>query len=137
MSRIVRTAVFAFVAVVFIGVNWWLVAGTLMFLVPKLIEHRADGFTNNAPLHRWLPRNLVRIVSMLLVMLWWGLLVDGAVTVNTVQWAFVLMSVPGLALGIADWFAREGGEWRSTPLSRVLGVATLVLGVVLVRGWWP
>lgn len=137
VSRMVRTAVFAFVAVVFIGANWWLVAGTFMFLVPKIVEHRADGFPNNASLHRWLPRNLVRIVSMLLVMLWWGLLVDGAVTVHTVQWAFVLMSVPGLALGIADWFAREGGEWRSTPLSRVLGVATLVLGVVLVRGWWP
>ena len=137
VSRIVRTAVFAFVAVVFIGANWWLVAGTLMFLVPKLIEHRTEGFPNSGALHRWLPRNLVRIVSMLLVMLWWGLLVDGAFTVHTVQWAFVLMSVPGLALGIVDWFAREGGEWRSTPLSRVLGVATLVLGVVLVRGWWP
>jgi len=137
LSRVVRTAVFAFVAVVFIGANMWLLAGTLMFLVPKLVEHRADGFPNNAVLHRWLPRNLVRIVVMLLVMLWWGLLVEGSVTSNTVQWAFVLMSVPGLVLGVVDWFAREGGDWTSTRTSRVLGALTLLLGVVLVRGWWP
>ena len=136
-SRLARTALFAFVAVVFIGTNWWLAAGTLMFLVPKLVDHRADVFPNSETLHRFVPRNLPRIVAMLLVMLWWGLLVDGSVSTNTVQWAFVLMAVPGLVLGTVDWFAREGGEWPSTRLSRMLGVATLVLGVVLVRGWWP
>lgn len=137
VSRVVRTAVFAFVAVVFIGSNWWLVAGTLMFLVPKIVENHAEGLPNSELLHRWVSRNLLRTVAMLLVMLWWGLLVDGVVDTNTVQWAFVLMGIPGLALGVVDWFARDGRKWPSTPLSRILGVATLVLGVALVRGWWP
>ena len=136
-SRIVRTAVFAFVAWVFIGGNWWLGAGTAMFLLPKIVETRTDSFPNLPTVHRFVPRNLVRIVAMLFVMLWWGLLVDGAVDANEIQWAFVLMGIPGLALGVVDWFAREGDEWPSTFLSRVLGVATLAVGVALVRGWLP
>jgi hypothetical protein len=137
VSRIIRTAVFAFVAWVFIGGNWWLAAGTAMFLVPKLVETKADMFPNSALLHRFLPRNLVRVVAMLLVMIWWGQLVGGAVDSHEVQWSFVLMSVPGLLLGVADWFGRDGEEWPSTVASRVLGVATLVLGIALVRGWLP
>ena len=137
VSRTVRTIVFAFVAWVFVGGNWWLAAGSAMFLVPKLIETQADRFPNSPVLHRMLPRNLVRIVVMLFVMLWWGLLVDGAVSSNDVQWAFVLMSIPGLCLGVADWFARDGEEWPSTVLSRLLGAVTLVVGVALVRGWLP
>lgn len=108
-----------------------------MFLVPKLVETKADKFPNSALLHRFLPRNLVRVVAMLLVMLWWGELVGGAVDSHEVQWSFVLMSVPGLFLGVADWFGRDGEEWPSTVASRVLGVATLVLGIALVRGWLP
>ena len=132
-----RTVVFAFVAWVFIGGNWWLGAGTVMFLLPKIVETRVDSFPNLPTVHRFVPRNLVRIVAMLFVMLWWGLLVDGAVDANEIQWAFVLMGIPGLALGVVDWFAREGEEWPSTFLSRVLGVATLAVGVALVRGWLP
>jgi hypothetical protein len=137
VSRIIRTAVFAFVAWVFIGGNWWLAAGTAMFLVPKLVETKAVVFPNSAQLHRFLPRNLVRVVVMLLVMIWWAQLVGGAVDSHEVQWSFVLMSVPGLFLGVADWFGREGDEWPSTTASRVLGIATLALGIALVRGWLP
>jgi hypothetical protein len=137
LSRVVRTVVFAFVAWVFIGGNWWLGAGTVMFLLPKIVETRSGRFPNFPAVHRFVPRNLVRIVVMLFVMLWWGLLVNGAVDTNEIQWAFVLMGIPGLALGVVDWFAREGEEWPSTFLSRVLGVATLAVGVALVRGWLP
>jgi hypothetical protein len=134
-SRIVRAVVFAFVAAAFIGTNWWLAAGTAMFLVPKLVEPLAPAFPNSVFLHRLLPRNLVRVVFMLLVMTWWGLWVTGVVESNEIRWAFVLMGIPGVALGAADWFGREGGVWRSTTVSRVLGIAALVLGVALVRGW--
>jgi hypothetical protein len=47
------------------------------------------------------------------------------------------MGIPGLALGVVDWFAREGEEWPSTVVSRVLGAVTLLVGVALVRGWLP
>lgn len=57
---------------------------------------------------------------MLLIMLWWGLWVGEVVDANEVQWAFVLMGVPGLAVGAADWFGREGDNWPSTATSRIL-----------------
>ena len=135
MSKLVRTALFVFVASVFIEVNVWLLAGALMYLVPKVVEPYVEHFPNIPRLYRLLPRNLVRIVVMLFVMLWWGLLVSSQVRSNEVQWAFVLMSVPGLALGVADWFGREGEPWKSTSLSRILGVVTLIVGIAMVRGW--
>jgi len=45
------------------------------------------------------------------------------------------MGIPGLAVGVADWFGREVDDWPSTATSRILGVLTLLLGVALVRGW--
>lgn len=51
-----------------------------------------------------------------------------------ILWAFVLMSVPGLLLGGVDWFGRDSRGWRSTVVSRVLGVAVLAVGILVVRG---
>ena len=135
VSRLVRGGVFAFIAVVFVGANWWLIAGTIMFLVPKLADPLTSRLPNSPKLYRLMPRNLVRIVAMLLVMHWWGGWMLRTVDTNEVQWAFVLMSVPGLGLGIVDSFARDGARWKSTPASRVLGVAVLLLGIAVVRGW--
>lgn len=135
VSRLVRGGVFAFIAVVFVGANWWLIAGTIMFLVPKLADPLTSRLPNSPKLYRLMPRNLVRIVAMLLVMHWWGGWMLRTVDTNEVQWAFVLMGVPGLGLGIVDSFARDGARWKSTPASRVLGVAVLLLGIAVVRGW--
>jgi hypothetical protein len=134
-SRLVRAGVFAFIAVVFVGANWWLIAGTAMFLVPKLMDPLTSRLPSSPRLYRLVPRNLVRIVAMLLVMHWWGEWVLRTVDSNEVQWAFVLMSIPGLGLGIVDWFARDGAKWKSTPASRVLGLAVLLLGIAIVRGF--
>jgi len=134
-SRLVRGGVFAFIAVVFVGANWWLIAGTVMFVAPKLVDPLTSRLPSSPRLYRLIPRNLVRIVAMLLVMHWWGEWVLRTVDTNEVQWAFVLMSVPGLGLGIVDWFARDGARWKSTPTSRVLGVVVLLLGIAIVRGW--
>jgi hypothetical protein len=106
-----------------------------MFLVPKLMDPLTSRLPSSPRLYRLVPRNLVRIVAMLLVMHWWGEWVLRTVDSNEVQWAFVLMSIPGLGLGIVDWFARDGAKWKSTPASRVLGLAVLLLGIAIVRGF--
>jgi hypothetical protein len=139
MSNIIRTAVFVFVAVVFIGNNWALWIGAAMYLAPKLIDEFTDSFPNSPALHRYIPRGLVRVVFMLFVCLWWGNLVDDQFgdSKNVLLYAFVLLSIPGLALGTADWFARDGKKWESTAVSRVLGVVVLVIGILSVRGVLP
>jgi len=136
MSDLVRTAVFAFVAASFLGINWALWVGTAIFLVPEIIDRRADRFPNVPALHRYMPRNLVRVVLMLFLAVWWGGLVESRYgdNGNFILWAFVLMSVPGLTFGGIDWIGRDSRGWRSTVMSRVLGVAVLIVGILVVRG---
>ena len=135
-SLIIRTAMFLFVAAPFIGNNWALWVGGAMFFIPKVVGKFADQFPNFALVHRYLPHNLFRVVVMLFVSLWWGLLINDRYgeSPNAVLYAFVLLSVPGIALGVTDWFARESKEWPSTAVSKLLGVAILVIGILCVRG---
>jgi CshA-type fibril repeat protein len=135
-SLFIRTAMFLFVAATFIGNNWALWVGGAMFFIPKVIGKFADQFPNLPRLHRFLPRNLFRVVVMLFISLWWGILVNNRFgeSPNVILYAFVLLSIPGIALGVADWFARDSNEWPSTPVSKFLGVAVLVVGILCVRG---
>ena len=138
-SIIIRTAVFAFVAVVFIGNNWALWAGTAMYLAPKLIDQFSGAFPNFSALHRLIPRGLLRVVAMLFVCLWWGNTVDAQYgdSKNVLLYAFVLLSIPGVVLGSIDWFVRNGKKWESTAVSRILGVVVLIVGILCVRGFIP
>jgi titin len=131
-----RSAVFAFVAVVFIGNNWALWVGTALYLVPKLVDLITDKFPNFAQLHRFLPRGIFKVVFIMLIARWWGTVVTAQVpdADQMVKVGFVLLGVPGLIAGIAGWFGREGGDWKSTTVSRVLGVVLLVIGFLMVRG---
>jgi len=135
-SVVIRTAMFLFVAAPFIGNNWALWVGGAMFFIPKVVGNFVDQFPNFAPVHRYLPRNLFRVVVMLFILLWWGMLINDRYgeSPNALLYAFVLLSVPGIALGIADWFARESKEWPSTVVSKLLGVVVLIIGVLCVRG---
>jgi len=135
-SLIIRTAMFLFVAAPFIGNNWALWVGGAMFFIPKVVGNFADQFPNFSSVHRYLPRNLFRVVVMLFVALWWGMLINDryAESPNAVLYAFVFLSVPGIALGITDWFARDSKEWPSTAVSKLLGVVVLMIGVLCVRG---
>jgi hypothetical protein len=135
-SLLIRTALFLFVAATFIGNNWALWVGGTMFFIPKVIGQFTEHFPNFALVHRYLPRNLLRVVMMLFVALWWGMLVNNHYgdSPNVLLYSFVLLSIPGTALGAADWFARDSKEWPSTPASKFLGVAVLVVGILCVRG---
>ena len=135
-SLFIRTALFLFVAATFIGNNWALWVGGAMFFIPKVIGQFTEHFPNFARVHRYLPRNLLRVVVMLFVALWWGMLVNNRYgdSPNTLLYAFVLLSIPGIALGVADWFARDSKDWPSTVVSKLLGVAVLVVGILCVRG---
>jgi hypothetical protein len=138
-SIIIRTAVFAFVAVVFIGNNWSLWAGTAMYLAPKLVDQFSDAFPNFSALHRWIPRGLLRVVAMLFVCLWWGNFVDAQYgdSKNVLLYAFALLSIPGMVLASIDWFVRDGKKWETTVVSRMLGIVVLTIGILCVRGFIP
>jgi hypothetical protein len=133
-SSIVRAAVFVFVAVAFIGNNWALWVGGVLYLVPKLVSLVDDSFPNLRSVHRYLPRGLFRVVLMLFVAKWWGGMVADRVAdpADMVMIGFVLLGLPGLVLSGIGWFARQSTPWRSTVASKLLGVALLIIGLVVV-----
>jgi hypothetical protein len=136
-SIIGRSAVFAFVAVVFIGNNWALWVGTALYMVPKFVDLVSDNFPNFDKLHRYLPRGIFKVVFIMFIARWWGTIVTSNVpdADQMVKVGFVLLGLPGLIAGVAGWFGRSGGDWKSTTTSRVLGVVLLVVAFLMVRGY--
>lgn len=51
-----------------------------------------------------------------------------------VQAAFVALGLPGLALGILGFFAREGETFEMNWLYRFLGIPLLAFGTALATG---
>jgi len=134
LSILVRTIIMVFVAEAFIGNNIALWIGGGMYAIPKLIATRAEHFPKSALLNTWLPSGLLRTVVMLFVARWWASNISAFSEdpSTQLQAAFVLLGIPSLVLTSLGWFAGGGRKWRSTPVSKVLGIVVLVIGVVTV-----
>ena len=135
-SLFVRTAVFIFVALIFIGNNWALWLGGGIYLVPKLVGLIDDAFPDFNAVHRFLPRGILKTVVMLFVAKWWGDLVADNVANpdDMVQYGFVLLGIPGLVFGAISWFGRSSKPWPSTLHTKVAGTALLLIGLLRVLG---
>ena len=138
VSIFVRLAVYLFVAVVFIGNNWALWLGGLIYLVPKLVGLVSDKLPDFKPVHRFLPRGIFKVVLMLFVAKWWGGLIANQVDnpADMIKIGFVALGVPGLTLTAIGWFARSSRKWPSTILTKLLGTALLIIGVLVVLDIW-
>jgi hypothetical protein len=138
ISSILRSFVFVFVAVVFIGNNWALWLGGVLYLVPKLVGLGVDKLPDVRTVHRYLPRGIFKVVLMLFVAKWWGGLVATQVDnpADMIKFGFVLLGLPGLALGAVGWFARSSRPWPSTIVTKLLGTALLIIGVLVVLNIW-
>jgi uncharacterized repeat protein (TIGR02059 family) len=136
LSILVRTIIMVFVAEAFIGNNIALWIGAGMYAIPKLIATRAEHFPKSALLNTWLPSGLLRTVVMLFVARWWASNISAFSEdpSTQLQAAFVLLGIPSLVLTSLGWFAGGGRKWRSTPVSKVLGIVVLAIGVLTVRG---
>jgi len=136
LSILVRTIIMVFVAEAFIGNNIALWIGAGMYAIPKLIATRAEHFPKSALLNTWLPSGLLRTVVMLFVARWWASNISAFSEdpSTQLQAAFVLLGIPALVLTSLGWFAGGGRKWRSTPVSKVLGIVVLAIGVLTVRG---
>jgi hypothetical protein len=73
---------------------------------------------------------------MLFVARWWASNISAFSEdpSTQLQAAFVLLGIPSLVLTSLGWFAGGGRKWRSTPVSKVLGIVVLAIGVLTVRG---
>lgn len=135
-TSLLQTALFVFVAVVFIGNNWALWVGAVLFLMPKVVGLVNDQFPHSARLEWWLPKGITRIVIMLVVAKWWASLLDNAIddAATMLRVGFVALGLPALVLTALGWFAGGAPKRASTPITRIAGVIVLIVGVLIVLG---
>jgi hypothetical protein len=137
VSSLIRTAVYLFVAEVFIGNNWALWVGGVLYLAPKLVGLVVDKFPNVEPLHRWMPRGILKVTVMMLVARMWGLVLTDAVSdpAQMIMFSFVFMGTPGLVTTVLGWFGRSSSRpWPQTWFTRIAGLIFLIIGILMVRG---
>jgi hypothetical protein len=134
--------IFVELAMPFVGYNIKLLLGTLIFVIPSLID---IFFKDNLPkvpvLYRILPAGAFKLVAMVFI---------GVITTSWIQglfpdsrtflaWSFVVLAIPGLVLSLLGKMAdKPEKDWKETPLGntayRILGIIVLILIVQIVRG---
>lgn len=137
ISSLVRTTSFVFVAVVFIGNNWALWTGAVLFLLPKLVAIVDDKFPNVEALHRYLPRGILKVTFLMFAARLWGQLLTSDIddAKKMLTFGFVLLGMPGFLATVLGWFGRSSSKpWKPNWFTRLGGLATLVIGFLIVRG---
>ncbi len=131
----VRTAIFVFVALAFLGNCWELWAGAAVFMLPPLLEIRPGLLPNHARLRRVLPGGVTKTVAMLFVGQWYFVLFKEHVSAgHLLPYGFVLLSLPGLTLALLELVARDGSRNDDTGAHQLAGLALVVVGVLFVLG---
>jgi hypothetical protein len=136
-SSLIRTAAYVFVAEVFIGNNWALWLGGVLYLAPKLVELVVDKFPNVESLHRWMPRGILKVTVMMLLARIWGVALTNAISepAQLIMFSFVFMGVPGLVTTVLGWFGRSSSRpWPQTWFTRIAGLIILIIAILMVRG---
>ena len=137
VSSLIRATAFLFVAEVFIGNNWALWMGGVLYLAPKLIGLVVDKFPNIESLHRWIPRGILKVTVMMLVARIWGVALADVVSDpgQLIMFSFVFMGTPGLVVTVLGWFGRSSSRpWPQTWFTRIAGLIVLIIGILMVRG---
>ena len=129
-----RTALFLFVAVAFIGPCWQLFVGGALFALPQLAKLLERHLPASPWLFRRKPRGIVKVVLMLEV---------GAIAAtlyfrshqsgqDIIRNAFVVLAIPGLVLSGIGLVGRHGERRTLRWPDRWAGLAILILGLYLV-----
>jgi hypothetical protein len=139
----IRTALFGFVAVAFIGNVWQLWVGLALFAGAELCLVLAPRMPNWPPLFHLIPVGVPRFVFIVLTALGLGtvaslLVGDGA---DLARMSFVLLLIPGLVLAALGMFGRQPKDgdvrWylRSSmrTVYRAGGVLLLVAAIYLTQ----
>jgi hypothetical protein len=133
---IAQTALFVFVAVVFVGNNWALWLGAALYITPKLVALVSPRFPKSRSLGAWLPSGVIRSVILLVVAVFWARWLDSAIddASTMLKVGFVLLGLPGLVVTALSWFASRTPHRDSTALTKVGGVALVIFGALVVFG---
>jgi hypothetical protein len=137
ISSLTRTASYVFVAIVFIGNNWALWTGAVLYLLPKLVAMVDDKFPNVDALHRYMPRGILKLTFMMFVARWWGQLLANNIddAEKMITFGFVFLGMPGFITTVMGWFGRSSSrDWEQNWFTRISGLVLLIVGFLIVRG---
>jgi hypothetical protein len=143
ISNIIKAFIFGIVMESFIGYGAPLLIGTALFILPNILKLSVGHILpRSRMLHFALPKGGVRIVAMTLL----GTLaakLGQSVFEDPEQfltWGFVLLSIPGLVLGILGLLSdeKQSGSLRNSPIGvwvyRVGGIAIFYLIIQIALG---
>ena len=135
-SAFLKTALFVFIAIAYLGNSWPLWGGAALFLIPSVVAAFQNRFPNVPRLVRFIPGGVIKIVLLLCV----GKFLGGWL-VSTIHdpheligQSFVILAIPSLLIGIAAFFGRDGTQWGLNWPARIGGVVLVAFGVLLVVG---
>jgi hypothetical protein len=133
-AALLRTGIFVFVAIAFIGNHWQLWATGALFLAPQILAVHENKFANSEKLYRVLPRGILKTVVMLFIGTALGTIVLRLVqhSSHAALDALVLLAAASLALSELGVFGRDGHEPAEGWLRWLGGVA---VGVLFVLGY--
>lgn len=133
-----RTVLFVFLAIAFIGNCWQLWVGAMLFVVPQILSIYERNFPNSPRLKALLPAGILKTLIMLIVGSYFAKLVFSILTDpdSMLRNGFLLMSLPGLALSLVGLFGHDGPDPAWTWPRQLLGGVILAATVGLVLSGW-
>lgn len=129
-----RTVLFVFLSIAFIGNCWQLWVGAVLFLVPQILSIQERKFPNSERLHGLLPGGILKTLLMLIIGSFFAKLVFSILTDpdSMLRNGFILMTIPGLVLSALGLFGHDGPDPKWTWPRQLLGVGILAAILYLV-----
>jgi hypothetical protein len=110
------------------------IAATLL-AIPGILKLCEEKLPNFKLLHRWLPRGLTSFLFMMILGSFLSFHLLGLdPTPGTVDSMFLVLLIPGVAIGSLEVIGREGVNWTNVWMRRCLGVVVWLAAVGIVTG---
>ncbi|HUY85477.1 MAG TPA: hypothetical protein VMU77_00065, partial [Acidimicrobiales bacterium] len=143
ISNCIKTLIFVFFAVAYLGNVWELYVGAALFLIPSLISTYADSLPNFEKLVKFMPAGMIKLVGMMCIGNLFATFVHDHISAPAEFLALgsVILGLPGLVLGLVGNVAREGDTFKLNWFYRLGGIGVVAFGVLLTEGVvsisWP
>jgi len=144
VAWMMRSLLFLFFAISFLGNAWQLWAALALFMAPTLIGVFKDKFPNSAFLYQLVPVGIPSIIVMTLLGRWYSSWIHHShlSAASSTRTVFVLMAVPGFVIGLLKMFGRKpkAGDvrWYVRPsmklFYRLSGPALFIIALGLTTG---
>ena len=144
VSWMMRSILFLFFAISFLGNSWQLWGALALFITPTVLSAIKNSLPNSSLLYQILPVGIPSIIVMTLIGRGYSRLIENfeLTPANATRTIFVLMALPGFFIGLLKLFGRQpkSGDvrWYVRPELRlgyrIFGPVLFIIATGLVTG---